>query len=110
MSKFTPYEQRRMSFLGDIFEFNHEIWDDIDPFSYDRDVYDTLLLEQYVLYDGGDNAIEWAKEQSMQVRTLIDEYYLEGKIKDMCEELSQMYLTYINQYANKKGEDEHAED
>lgn len=100
----TNYGMRRRALLGDIFEYNHEIWHDIDPFTYSRDVYDTLLEEQYLLYEGGDDAIEYAKEQAEQVKTLSDEYYLDDKMQDMCDELSDMYVSYINNYANKKGE------
>ena len=108
--KLTLYDTRRNSLLSCIFENNLIIWDDIDPFAYKRDIYDTLLMEQYLLYEGGDDAVEYAKEQTEQVKALIDEYYLSDKMKNICDELSDMYVEYINNYANKKGEENNAED
>lgn len=100
----TPYEEKRRTLLGDIFEYNHEIWDDIDPYTYHRDVYDTLLEEQYLLYEGGEKAVEWAKDQAKQTLELLNEYEFSDRMKMDVEELARVYMEYANNYANKKGE------
>lgn len=100
----TMYEMRRETLLANIFDLNLQIGDDIDPFAYKPDVYETLLHEQFILYDGGDAAIEWARRSIDDTKALIEEFEPNEETINLCLELADMYEEYINTYAEKKGE------
>lgn len=100
----THYELKRRELLGNIFELNLLLSDDIDPFAYQRDIYDALLEEQYILFEGGSEAVKYALHQAEMTLGLLEEYDLDVDRQEDCAELADYYKEYANNYADKKGE------
>ena len=101
------YTFRRASLLSEIFYDNIRLVNEIYPFDGVHDTYDVLLSEQYTLYDGGEPAIDHAKDMLQQMDELKEEFADDAEALELIEMLADEYeefvVSYSEKFAQKKG-------
>lgn len=101
------YTFRRASLLSEIFYDNIRLAKEIYPFDGVHDTYDVLLSEQYTLYDGGEPAIDHAKDMLQQMDDLKEEFADDDEVLNLIDMLADEYeefvVGYSEKYAEKKG-------
>ena len=95
------YTFRRASLLSEIFWDNLRLSHEVDPFEYQHDVYDILLSEQYTLYDGGDDAVDLAKDRLQQLDDMKEEFADDEDVLEYIDMLTDEYNEYVVCYTQK---------
>lgn len=102
------YTFKRASLLAEIFYDNIRLTKEIYPFDGVHDTYDVLLSEQYTLYDGGEPAVDHAKDMLQQMDDLKEEFADDEEVLELIDMLADEYEEYVtcfvDKFADKKGE------
>ena len=94
----TEYETNRRNTIASIFQQNIDLWKEVDPYAYDRDVYEELSDELYTLTVGGHEARKHCHKAITDLIETMIEFTGDDKVPDLCEELIDSYKDYEDNY------------